>query len=65
MPALRQGLILAQPSGPPSFLPPPSLLASYRSIKDMLVVRAPAAPKIPGHAGVVIYLSQYGKNNIE
>jgi len=51
--------ILAQPSGWPAFLALPSLLAPYRPIKGMLVARASAAPKIPGHAGVEIYLSQY------
>ena len=55
----RQRSILAQPSGWPAFLPLPSLLAPYRPMKGMLVARASAAPKIPGHAGVEIYLSQY------
>jgi hypothetical protein len=52
---------LAQPPGWPSFLPLPSLLAPYpdTSGKGMLVARAWAVPKIPGHAGVEIYLSQY------
>jgi len=50
---------LAQPSGWPSFLPLPSLLAPYRPMTGMLVARASAAPKIPSHAGVEIYLSQY------
>ena len=51
--------ILAQPSGWPAFLPLPSLLAPYRPMKGMLVARASAAPKIPGHAGIEISLSQY------
>ena len=51
--------ILAQPSGWPAFLPLPSLLSPCRPPKGMLVARASAAPKIPGHAGVEIYLSQY------
>src|SRR5579859_702959 len=49
----------ARPSGWPSFSPLPALLAPYRPPAGMLVARALAAAKNPGHAGTEISLSQY------